>query len=144
MFIGKYYHALETKGRLSLPKTFRTHHTEWVVTRGLDGGLFLIPQATFESELVNLNAKPFTRKNTRDYIRLMVNDAHSVVPDKSGRVQLPEHLIALAGLEKRVVVVGSISKVEIWAENRYHAYVDSLSSEFENLAENIAQEASNE
>ena len=51
MLIGKYYHHLEANGRLSLPAKFREINKEWIVTRGLDGCLFLLQESNFKKEL---------------------------------------------------------------------------------------------
>lgn len=135
MFIGRYYYTIEEKGRVSLPKSFREQEKLWVITRGLDGGVFLFPQADFQKQLQALNERGFTKKADRDFVRLMTNDAEEVEVDAVGRITLPEHLRATAQLTKQVVLVGSFERVEIWDVERYHAYVDNLVENAENIAE---------
>lgn len=137
MFIGRYYHTLEGNGRLALPKSFRQKTKDWVVTRGLDGGLFLFPKGDFEKQIQELTERTFTHKRHRDFIRLMVNSAQEVAPDSLGRVLLPEYLIQLAQLAKQVVVVGSYSYLEIWDQERYHHYLDTLEPQAEAIAEQL-------
>lgn len=139
MFIGRYYHTLEANGRLSLPKTFREQAEQWIVTRGLDGGLFVFKQTDFENQLRELNERTFTMKSNRDFIRLMTNEAQSVTADMNGRVQLPEYLIEFAGLNKNLVIVGSYGWLEIWDREKYHAYLDQLEANAETIAENLTQ-----
>ena len=137
MFIGKFYHHLEEKGRLSLPKKFRELEENWIITRGLDGCLFLIVEDNFAESLRKIGQRSFTKKANRDLIRLMTNEAQELSVDKNGRVNLPDYLIKFANLEKEVVVVGSLDHLEIWDQNKYHHYVDQL----ENQAEEIAEKA---
>ncbi len=137
MFIGKYYHSLEAKGRVSLPKSFREAGAHWVVSRGLDGGLFVYTKKDFATEAAALATKTFTKKKYRDFVRLMTNEAHEVTTDATGRIQLPEYLIAQAGLEKAVVLVGSLERIEIWDRERYHTYIDALENQVEKLAEEL-------
>ncbi len=137
MFIGRYYHTLEEKGRLSLPKEFRTQTKKWVVTRGLDGGLFLMKASDFQANLEKFAKRTFTKKDNRDFIRLMTNDAKLVEPDKLGRVTLPAYLTKLAKLKKQVVVVGSYSYIEIWDQAKYHQYLNKLEKEAEKIAERL-------
>jgi len=137
MLIGRYYHHLESKGRLSLPKSFREQATDWIVTRGLDGSLFLFPEASFQTEIDQLANKPFTKQAHRDFIRLMTNDATQVTPDSLGRIALPEYLINYANLSKQLVIVGSLSRVEIWDQDTYHQYLTKIESKAENIAENL-------
>ena len=140
MFIGRYYHTLEEKGRLSLPKEFRTQGKKWVVTRGLDGGLFLMRASDFKANLEKFANRTFTKKNNRDFVRLMAHDAREVVPDSLGRVKLPAYLTELAGLNKQVVVVGSYNYIEIWDQTKYHRYLDRLEKQAEQIAERLTDE----
>lgn len=137
MFIGKYYYKLQDNGRVSLPKKFRRGQENWVVTRGLDGCLFVFKAEQFSQELEKLASRSFTKKAHRDLIRIMSNEAQELEPDKSGRVQLPEYLTKLAQLEKEIVIVGSFNRIEIWNQENYHAYVSQLENKAEVIAESI-------
>ncbi len=135
MFIGRYYHTIEEKGRVSLPKKFREAGNEWVITRGLDGGLFLFLNKTFAQEMEKLSQQSFTKKAQRDFIRLMTNEAQEVELDQSGRLLLPEYLRATAQLAKNIVIVGSYQRVELWDLERYHTYIDQLEKNAAEIAE---------
>lgn len=137
MLIGTFYHTLESHGRISLPKSFRNDYTEWIITRGLDGGLFIFPAQQFKVELEQLNNRSFTTKRNRDFVRLMANEAIQVSPDNNGRVQLPEYLIQFAHLKKHIVIVGSLSRAEIWDRDTYHEYMKSTESQAEEIAESL-------
>jgi len=137
MLIGKYYHSLEEKGRISLPRKFRDQADEWVVTRGLDGCLFIFKKDKFEAELSQLAERTFTKKANRDLTRLMANDASAVKTDDNGRVHLPEYLIEFARLVKDLVIVGSGSRIEVWDRDSYHAYLNQLEADAEDIAEKI-------
>lgn len=140
MFIGKYYHSLEENNRLSLPKKFRNVETDWIVTRGLDGGLFLLRAENFEQELQKISQRTFTKKAHRDFIRLMTNEAQEVSADKNGRVSLPEYLVDFAQLKKEVVIVGSYDQIEIWDRDNYHQYLTQLEENAAEIAEGITHE----
>ena len=137
MYIGKYYHTVEDKGRVSLPKAFRVKSDSWIVTRGLDGGLFLFETEQFAVELKKLEARSFTKKTNRDFIRLMTNEAIEVSPDKNGRVQLPEYLNSFAHISKDVVIVGSYAYIEIWDRDTYHTYLEGLEANATTIAESL-------
>ncbi len=137
MFIGKYYHALEENNRLSLPKKFRDIETNWVVTRGLDGGLFLFRATNFAQELKQLSQRTFTKKAHRDFIRLMTNEAQELLADNNGRVSLPEYLIKFAQLKKDLVIVGSYEWIEIWDRDIYHQYLSQIEATAAEIAESL-------
>lgn len=140
MFIGRYYHRLEDKGRVSLPKKFREIEKNWVVTRGLDGGLFVFKKSDFIEKIEEIAKRTFTKKKNRDFVRLMVNEAQEVSADNNGRVSLPDYLIATAELKKELVVVGSYSYLEIWDVDKYHTYLDKLEGQAEEISESIEDE----
>jgi len=139
MLIGKYYHHLEDKGRLSLPAKFREISKDWIVTRGLDGCLFLLQESNFKKELEKIAQSSFTRKANRDLVRLMTNEAMEVRTDENGRVNLPDYLINFAHLEKNVVIVGSLNHLEVWDQNKYHDYIDQIEDQAEVIAESIKE-----
>lgn len=140
MFIGRYYHKLEDKGRISLPKKFREIEKSWVITRGLDGGLFIFKESDFIEKIEEIAQRTFTKKKNRDFVRLMVNEASQVTADNNGRVPLPEYLIKSAGLKKELVIVGSYNYLEVWDIDKYHHYLDKLEDQAENIAESIENE----
>lgn len=137
MFLGKYYHTLEEKGRVSLPKVFRDQTQNWVITRGLDGCLFLFEATQFATELTKLGERTFTKKAHRDVTRLLAHEAVAVSADANGRIHLPEYLINQANLVKDVVVAGNYNRIEIWDRERYHEYLAQLETKAEEIAEHV-------
>ncbi|CAN5300718.1 division/cell wall cluster transcriptional repressor MraZ [soil metagenome] len=140
MFIGTYYHTIEEKGRVSLPKKFRDESSEWIITRGLDGGLFLFFKNTFIAEMEKLQTRTFTKQANRDFVRLMTNEAQEVEVDQNGRIQIPEYLRAAAQLTKDVVIIGSFQRVEIWDVLKYHTYIDQITQRAEEIAEQVTHD----
>jgi MraZ protein len=147
MFIGRYYHTVEDKGRISLPKPLREtaqrqlnstqEEPSWIVTRGLDGGLFVFLEETFQQQLADLADRTFTKKHNRDFLRLMANDAQQVTTDGQGRILLPQYLQELAQIKKQAVIVGSYQYIEIWSLENYHHYLDQLAPQAEAIAETL-------
>lgn len=137
-FIGRYYHALEQKGRLSIPALFRQQLGEGAtVTQGLDGCLFMFPPEQWVKISAKASELPFTQKAAREWIRLLAHNATAVQFDKLGRIRLPDYLIDQAKLKKQVVIAGSLSHIEIWDQNTYHQNLDDLNSRAEAIAEQV-------
>lgn len=120
MFMGEYNHSIDTKGRLIIPSRFRDElGDEFVVTKGLDGCLFVFPQdewLTFEEKL---KALPLTNKSARQFARFFVAGATPCELDKQGRVLLPGTLREFAGLDKDVVLTGMLNRIEIWSKDKW-------------------------
>ncbi len=137
MFIGKFYFRLQDKGRISLPKQFRQETKEWIVTRGLDGCLFIFKAQDFHQELTKIAQRSFTKKAHRDLTRIMANEAKEISADNNGRVQLPKYLIEFAQLKQDLVIVGSYNRIEVWNQQQYHQYIEQLENKAEQIAETI-------
>ena len=93
MFIGQYEHHLEEKGRLSVPKKFRSElATGAILSQGLDGCLFLYPKATWQLLIDKLATLPLTRSDARSFTRVLSFGAVEVETDRLGRILIPEYL----------------------------------------------------
>lgn len=120
MFMGEYNHTVDTKGRLIIPSRFREElGEEFVVTRGLDGCLFVFPNHEWQTFEEKLKALPLTNKSARQFSRFFVAGATPCELDKQGRVLLPLTLREFAGLEKDVVLTGMLNRIEIWSKTKW-------------------------
>ena len=120
MFMGEYNHTVDTKGRLIIPSRFRDElGDEFVVTRGLDGCLFVFPNHEWQAFEEKLKALPLTNKNARQFSRFFVAGASLCELDKQGRILLPATLREFAGLEKDVVLTGMLNRIEIWSKEKW-------------------------
>lgn len=116
--MGQYEHSIDTKGRVIIPAKYREELGEnFVVTRGLDGCLFLYPQQEWQSFVLKLQELP-SNQNTRKIQRQFLSKAMEVVLDKQGRILVPSLLREIAALEKEVVFVGMMNRVEVWDKER--------------------------
>lgn len=109
-----------------------------VLSRGLDGCLFLFDQSRWDQIAQDLNGSLFAKKLHRDFSRLMLHSAVVVDLDQLGRILIPEDLRALAHLTKEVVFAGSGDRVEIWDRGTYHAYLEAIETRAEHIAEEYA------
>lgn len=118
MFMGQYEHSIDAKGRIIIPVKYREDLGElFVVTRGLDGCLFLYPQNEWQSFVQKLQQLP-SSQSTRKIQRQFLSKAMEVTLDKQGRILIPALLRETASLEKDVVFVGMMNRVEIWDKGR--------------------------
>lgn len=145
MLLGKSYHSLDQQRRLTIPKQMRAKlGEEAFITRGLDGGLFLLPNQYWEEIVNNLVKQPFTKRKARDFWRYLSNDAQQVNFDKLGRITIPQPLTEMAQLKRNVVIIGSLRYAEIWDRDTYHQYFDQVANQAEQIAEDLPWETSEE
>lgn len=137
MFMGEYNHSIDTKGRIIVPAKFRESlGEEFVVTLGLDGCLFVYPNNEWENFVKELKNLP-GNKEARQLQRYFMAGAASLEVDKQGRILIPSKLREAVGLEKDVVFVGVLNKIEIWSKGRWEA-----NNSFDNM-DDIAENMSN-
>ena len=121
MFMGEYSHTIDTKGRLIIPSWFREELGEtFVVTKGLDGCLFVFSDEEWKAFEIKLKSLPLTNKNARQFARFFVAGATPCELDKQGRILLPATLREFAGLEKDVVLTGMLNRIEIWSKDKWN------------------------
>lgn len=121
--MGTHQPKLDEKGRFFLPAKFREELAEGlVVTRAQDRCLAIYPEATFLEMAKKMASGPSTVKGVRDFQRMLAAGASNEVPEKQGRITIPPQLRTYAGLEKDIVVVGAIDRVEIWDAAAWEEY----------------------
>ncbi len=120
VFLGEYTHALDEKGRLTLPARWREQlGLSVVITRGLDQCLFVFPADKFESIAREIDQLGFSKADARALSRHLFAKAIDVEPDKQGRIIVTPALREFAGIESEAVIVGVNNRIEIWSPQRY-------------------------
>lgn len=138
MFLGTYEPRLDEKGRLILPARFRDEMSGGIVlTRGQERCLYAFPRAEFEQIHTQLRQAPLTSKQARDYMRVFLSGATDEVPDRQGRVTIPAILRRYAGLERELAVIGSGSKIEIWALSAWDTYLAEQEDSYAEMTEEV-------
>ena len=137
MCMGEYNHTVDTKGRLIVPSKFREQlGDEFVVTKGLDGCLFVYSKSEWENIEEKFRNVPLTTKDARKFARFFFAGAASCEVDKQGRILLPVVLREYAGIEKDVVSVGVFNRVEIWDKDKWQE--SNSYDDMDEIAEHMA------
>lgn len=138
MFMGEYNHTIDAKGRLIVPSKFRESLGDtFVVTKGLDGCLFVYDNEEWNAFEEKLKSLPITNKEARQFVRFFLAGAAEVEVDKQGRILVPNILREFAQISKDVVLIGVASRIEIWSKERFDgmaAYED-----MDEIAEHMAE-----
>lgn len=130
MFIGRYNHHLEEKGRLSVPKKFRSQLDEGaVLSQGLDGCLFLYPRSSWMELIDKLNQMPLTRADSRNFLRSLSYGAVEVEIDSLGRILIPDYLRNFAQIKSDCMVAGAIERIEIWDTETFDKFNTKISEQ---------------
>lgn len=136
MFKGEYNHSVDAKGRIIMPAKFREIlGDEFVVTKGLDGCLFVYPNEEWQNIENKFREIPLTTKDARKFSRFFFAGAADCEVDKQGRALIPGVLREYAGLQKEVVLVGVLNRIEIWSKERW---LDNEYEDMDEVAEHMA------
>lgn len=138
MYMGEYSHSIDAKGRLIIPSKFREAlGEEFVVTKGLDGCLFVFDQTEWSAFEQKLKSLPITNKEARQFVRFFLAGAAGMEVDKQGRILLPGVLREFADITKDVTLIGVGSRIEIWSRERWDGTSDY--EDMEEIAEHMAE-----
>ena len=138
MLIGEYQHALDIKNRIIVPSKLREDlGNNFVITKGLDGCLYAYPLEEWKLLQEKLKTLPLTNKDARAFVRFFFAGACEVEMDKQGRGLIPQNLKEYAGIEKEIVSIGVLTRVEIWSKEKWKEYNDS-NVDYQSIAEKMS------
>ena len=137
MFMGEYHHSIDVKGRIIVPSKVRDGLGEnFIVTRGLDGCLFLYPKCEWDKIINKYKELPDT-KDKRQFMRIFLSGATICEYDKQGRINIPNPLIEFAKLEKDCIIIGVDEKLEIWSKERWEEFIANNEENLSDIADNL-------
>ena len=144
-FSGEYSNALDLKNRVNIPAKFRkalepVNDRTFVITRGFDQCLTLYPISEWnivEQQLASLSS---IRNRNREFVRSIVRYASYVQYDKQGRIIIPDNLKDYANIDREVLIIGMISKIELWSPEKIKKYDNDQMDidDFDDLADDIS------
>lgn len=144
-FSGEYHKTLDLKNRVNIPAKFRKaldsiNDKTFVITRGFDRCLVLYPLYEWNIVEQQLSSLSSIRNKHRSFIRSIVRHASYVQYDAQGRVIIPEDLKKFSNVDKDIVIIGMISKIEIWSPEqlKQHDDLSNDSDSFDDLADEIS------
>lgn len=138
MFMGEYLHTIDVKGRIILPAKFREGLGEsFVITKGLDGCLFIYAQSEWDVLSEKLRGLPLSKPEARAFVRFFFAGAMQLECDKQGRFLVPGNLREYAGLMKEAVLIGVSGRVEVWSRDAWEKYNEEISPAVAAIAETL-------
>lgn len=142
MFYGEFEHTIDRKGRLVLPSRFRevaknNFVEKFYITRGLDNCLFMFSEEEWRSHEQKFKSLSFTKSEARKFNRLYFSGACEVIPDKQGRILIPQYLKDFAQIKKDVVSIGVSNRIEVWAKDKWREFYSTQKDSFEEVSEKL-------
>lgn len=140
MLIGEYSHNLDPKKRLSIPAKFRKElGSGAVLTRGLDGCLWLFPKSQWNVLANRIAALPTAQAQSRSFARLILSGASEVQFDSLGRILVPDYLKEYAKLTREVIIAGVHTRLEVWDKAAWSSYTKKLEKDGDAIAQQLGE-----
>ncbi len=139
MFLGRYSHSLDDKGRVAIPARFRDiFGSDGVITRGIDRCLSLYPMSAWTPLAEKVSSLSISDPDARAFRRMVFAEAANVEFDRQGRIRIPPELRQYAGLDSEVLVVGMHTYVEIWSPEAWNTQSEMMEQEGSSIAQRLA------
>lgn len=141
MFKGEFEHTLDKKGRIILPSKFREtisakYIESVVITLGIDKCLVVFTPDVWDKKVNKLKEVPKT-DDMRFFARLFTARAGDAAIDKQGRISIPLKLRREAGIDKEIIIIGTIDHMEIWDKNTWKEYSERPDRSFDEIAKKL-------
>lgn len=139
---GRFTSTLDNKSRVAVPSKLRRSTPDgtpdrFILTLGLDGCLFLFPPDYWDHVMEKLTVQPFAQESVKRFSRIILSNAEDVDLDGQSRIRIPQHLIEKSELEKEVLFIGVLSRIEIWQPQKFADYENGDGPTYESVAQEL-------
>jgi len=139
VFFGEFEHSIDSKGRLTIPAKFKDSLAGGIViTRGLDGCLWGLTRDEWKKISEKIANLTLTSAEARRFTRFIFSSASESIPDRNGRVIIPQKLLQYANIEREVVVAGVMNKIEIWNPDHWAEEQNKATEDPETMVAQLA------
>ena len=141
-FKGKYLTTIYYKRCIKLPKKLRAvmpslPNDGFVIGPGYDDCIFLFTADEWAKQEEKLKTLTPDLAEHRFYERVFVPESEDVTIDRVGRLTIPEELQERAQIIKEVLILGVLSRIELWSPEVYKKYRQQRKESYEEVAEKI-------
>jgi MraZ protein len=140
VFVGTFRHAVDEKNRVAIPAKWRAAakgSQEFYVLPDPKSCLVVLPASAMEKMLERADDISIGEYERRDVLRLIASRAHGSPCDKQGRIGLTEELLRHAGIEKEAVLVGVLTRFEVWSPARFAEVERNTTQNFSEAAKQL-------
>ena len=144
MWQGQHEHAMDAKGRTSLPSRFRDSLAEagddrFILTGALEPCLVAYPLPEWRAFEEKLAGLPRFDASVVKLRRIYVSAAVEVTLDAQGRIAIPPSLRSHAALEKEIIWAGMGRHAELWSKERWARAIETSEDERIALAAKLSE-----
>jgi len=143
VFRGRFEHTIDEKGRLSIPSKFRETlsvrgENELILT-DFDSCLTAYPRDEWRELEEKMKKLSMIQKDVRNFLRLFYSSATEAPLDSQGRILIPPQMRERAKLDREVVLLGLLNKIEIWDKKSWQEFIANSADTFEDVASKLVE-----
>ena len=140
MFMGTFNNSIDAKNRMIVPSKHRDQlGGRCVLTKGMDKCLYIYSMNEWDKQMDKIEALPESDPKVRAFIRHFCANAVDCEFDKQGRIVIPAELKEYAVIDKELVTMGAMRKIEVWSKEVWDAPDNENKMDSEEFAESLAQ-----
>lgn len=140
MFTGTYENSIDSKNRFIIPAKYRNQlGGECVLSRGYDRCLYIYTMEDWEELAGKLKELRQSDPAIREFIRKLFSQASECKLDSQGRIIIPANLKHYARIEKDLVTLGAMDKIEIWSKEIFDENEDDNPMDDEEFIAKLAE-----
>lgn len=123
LFVGSFHHSLDPKRRLIIPSGWRAIAGDpprfYAFPHPEHACLYLYTLSEMNRRLHRLRGQGMTDALMEQAVRSMTAAADALLVDAQGRVRIKDELLAHAEVKSKVVLVGILTRIELWSEEKF-------------------------
>ncbi len=143
MFLGSFKYSIDAKGRIALPAKLRKYvnpeaNDTFVLTRSSAKCIDVYPMDEWK-RLVDIKLKQLNQFDPKDamFLRMFLKEAAEDTLDSQSRLLIPKSLIEYAEIEKEVLILGAINRIEVWNPNLIEDSIKKTDFSYEEIAKDV-------
>lgn len=142
MFRGQFTYSVDPKGRISIPARLRKNvapeaNDTFIMTQGTSPCIEVFPLDQWKIIETRLQALNIYNPRHARMLRLTLQHAQEDGLDTQSRILVPQSLLNYAKIEKEVLILGVLKKIEFWNPDIYQKYIDESAEPYEQLAAEV-------
>ncbi len=137
LFVGSFTHSLDAKRRMIFPSSWRNLTGEsnqlFAFPHPEEKCLYLYTAAEMMRRLDELRSGGAIDRNDQQAIRSITSGADMLTWDAQGRIRVGENLLRHIEAQEQVVMVGALTRIELWSAENFDLALPQDSSTAENV-----------
>lgn len=143
MFLGRFAHTVDNKGRVSIPTRFREilgdlYEDKLIITPDPDRCLSGYPFEEWQRIQEKVKNLPRMNQSVKDWLRFFYAGASETGLDRQGRILLTAFHRSFAHISRDVVIIGLDRKIEIWDASRWKERENRVPENAEKIGEELS------